>query len=195
MYQNTAMTKANTGLLGGFILYSATTVGASWTNIGLGRAFSITENISPYNSQANNGPDPVEGVARQTATITFELLEYYPPTFDNLRGGSLDTEATSTTPSYIATASANTISTGGKTEIAPVAFKFINRKLVSGATVETAVVIYRAFLRSGGFSFTSVSDNAEDPITVWPWTFETKCDSTRTVGDQLMKVETHMGTT
>ena len=192
-YQNSAMVNANTILAGGFALYYATTAGGSFTNMGLGRAFTVTEEISKFTSQSSNGPDPIEGVARQEVVITFELLETTPATWDAIRGGSLDTENASTASTYITgTPTANTISSGGLTELVAKAYKFVNNTLVSGATTMSVFVVYKAYV-DAGLSFTATSDNSDDPVTVWPFTIRAQCDAGRTKGDQLWKFETELG--
>jgi len=192
-FQNTAMSVANTQLIGGFQLFYATTAGGSWTNLGLGRGFTFTEEITKYNSQANNGPDPLEGVAKQEAVATFELIEWYPPSWDAMRGGLLDIENASSVSTYISgTPTANVFSTGGLQELAAKAYKFVNTKKVSASTVQTIIVLYKAYIDSG-LAFTSVSDNAEDPITIISHTIRAKCDTGRAAGDQLLHFETQMG--
>jgi hypothetical protein len=194
-YQNTGLTNAGTLLQGGFAIYVAATAGtlagAGGTNFGLGDGPVITENIENFSVQAGNGPDPLEGVAEQSVTITFNTLEFYIPTWDTVRGQELDTVGTASVGTYVTGGSVHTISTGGFTELGTCALKFVNTKLVSGATVETAIVFYKCNLTQG-LSFTAKSDNDDDPVMVIPWTLEAKLDTSRTAGDQLYIIETEM---
>jgi len=189
-YQNTGLTASGTTVIGSALVKVAATPNAlsSGTNIGLCRNIVLTENITPYTTQADNGPDPLEGVSEHTATITFDLLEFHPPTFDEIRGGDLDTEVTSTAGSYI-TGTVNTISTGGLTALTDKSYLFQNVKTVSGATVETVIVVYKAHLNAG-MAFNFQSDNSDDPLLAVPCTLEAVCDTTRTKGDQLFLIET-----
>lgn len=65
----------------------ALTFGGSYTNLGLGRSFGLEEQIATFNVQADNGPDPVQGIAEHELQISSELLEMYVPTLDLIRGG------------------------------------------------------------------------------------------------------------
>ncbi len=193
-YQNTGLTQAGTLLQGGWKMEVAASAGnlvASGTNIGLGNLTSVLENIEPFSVQAGNGPDPLEGIAEHTATINFETIEFYPSTWDQIRGGNFDTEVTSTAGTYVS-GTANTFSTGGFTELTPVALRFTNTKLVSGASVATVIVLYKCTITQG-ISWTAKSDNDEDPVTIVPFVIEAKPDTLRTVGDQLYIIETQMG--
>jgi len=194
-YQNTGLTQGNTLLQGGWAMYVAATAGTlagtGGTNMGLGNFTGMTENIGAYTVQAGNGPDPLEGVADQTVTVTFETLEFYLPTYNVIRGDELDTSGTASVGTYVTGGSVLTLSTGGFTQIGQCALKFTNSKLVSGATVETAIVFYKCFLNQG-LSFTPKGDNDEDPVTVIPWTLTAKVDTARTAGDQLYKIETEL---
>jgi len=195
-YQNTGLTNAGTLLQGGWAMYVAATAGslaaASGTNIGLGNLTGVTENIENFTVQAGNGPDPLEGLADQTVTVTFDTIEFYPSNFNVIRGDEIDTYGTASVGTYVTGGSVFTISTGGFTEIGQCALKFVNHKLVSGATVETVIIFYKCFLNQG-LSFTPKSDNDEDPVTVIPWTLTAKVDTARTAGDQLYKIETELG--
>jgi hypothetical protein len=191
-YQNAAATTSNSALIGGFTLYTGATVGVATTNLGLGRNINITENLTTYTSQADNGIDPAHGVSRHTATITFELLEFYIPNIDAVRGTGFDTDTNPSVGTYITGGSVQALSTGGFSELTARAYKFTNYKLVSAATVETAIVFYKAYLNAG-MAMTFKSDNDDDPINVYPVTLEAICDSSRAAGDQLYKIETEIG--
>ena len=193
-YQNTGITNANSLLQGGWKMEVAASAGnlvASSTNIGVGNLISFTENLVPYAVQAGNAPDPLTGVATHTVTINFETLEFWPPTFDAIRGGGLDTENAATAGTYVA-GTANVISTGGLSVLTNKAYRFLNTKLVSSATVQTAIVVYKGYAEQG-ISFTAKGDNDEDPVTVIPWVITGKLDTARTAGDQLFIIEAEGG--
>jgi len=177
-------------MIGSFKLEVATSASATYTNVGLARGFSMTENITPYSVQADNGPDPIFGVSRQTATVEFEMMEFYLPTIDIIRGTGLDLD-THTTGTYI-TSTCRMLSTGGLTELNDRAWKFTNYKLVSAATVETAIVFYKAHVTSG-IQINSKSDNDEDPVAVYPMKIEAVSDTSLAAGAQLFKIETEIG--
>jgi len=94
-YQNTGLVQDPSLIIGSVKAEVATSFGGSYTNVGLGRSFGLTEEITPFNVQADNGPDPIEGVAEHELAITAELLEMYIPTLDTIRGG-IDTTGTTT---------------------------------------------------------------------------------------------------
>lgn len=191
-YQNTGtVTTSGSIVMGGFKLEYAATAAASYTNLGIGRNLVITENLTMWNAQADNGPDPIRGVSRHTATIAFELLEWYLPSWDKARGTGFDLDTAPSVGTYITGGSVQSLSTGGNTALTRSAFKFSNAKLVSGATVETAIVFYKAYLNAG-MTLTLKSDNDEDPINVAPFTLEAECDTDRSAGDQLMVIETEV---
>ncbi len=191
-YQNTSATTANSVVIGGFKLERAASALGTFVNLGLGRNLTLTENLSMYTTQADNGIDPIKGVARHTATITFELLEWFLPNFDKVRGTGFDLDTNPSVGTYVTGGSVQSLTTGGFTELSASAFKFSNAKLVSAATVETVLVVHKGYL-GAGMAWSANSDNNEDPINVYPVTIEAICDSSRTTGDQLYAIETEIG--
>jgi len=193
-HYQTSIQHANSLLQGGWKMEVGASAGnlvASGTNIGIGNMVSFTENITQFTTQAGNATDPLQGVAQHTVTIEFECLEFWPPVFDEIRGENLDTENEATAGTYVA-GTANIISTGGLTEITNKAFRFTNSKLVSAATVETVIIVYKAYAQTG-LSFSGKSDNDEDPVMVIPFTIIGKLDTARTAGDQLFIIEAEGG--
>lgn len=193
-YQISGIQQSGTILQGNFKIEVAGSVGvlsSSAVNLGLGRVTNISENWGKYGVQAGNGPSPLEGVSNQDVLIEFELLEFYLPSFDDLRGNNLDTENEATAATYL-TGTVNTFSTGGKTELSYRALQLTNYKLVSGATVETIIIFYRGTLEQG-LQFTPKDDDGDDPVTVFPFSFKAVCDAGRAAGDQLFIIETEMG--
>jgi hypothetical protein len=197
-YQQTALTNAGTLLQGGWrcgVAASAATfaAGSLGTVLGIGNLTGITENLERTTTQAGNSDMPEEKVAVQSLTITFELLEFWLPTFDEIRGGSLDTENAATTSTYITgTPSANTLSTGGLNTLTGKAFAFENTTLVDGATAQTLIIIYKAKVEEG-ITFTPKTDHDTDPAMVIPFTITAELDTSRTKGDQLFIIESQLG--
>lgn len=197
-YQQTSLTNAGTLLQGGFRLGVAASAasfagGSLGTVLGIGNLTGITENIERSTTQAGNSDKPDEVVAVHSLTITFELLEFWLPTFDAIRGGSLDTENAATAATYISgTPTANTLSTGGLNTLTPQAFIFENTTMVSGATAKTILVVYSATIEQG-IAFTPKSDHDTDPAMVIPFTLTAELDTARTKGDQLYYIESELG--
>jgi len=175
--------------------------GATVTILGIGNLTSFTENIEMSTTQAGNSNMPEKVVAVHGATIGIELLEFYLPTFDKIRGTGLDTQA-ATTSTYLTgvggtttagtLGTVNTISTGGLNTVNESAFAFYNVRMEAGATVETILVIHKARI-SAGLSFTPKTDHDTDPVTVFPFTLEAELDTAQTAGNQLYVIETELG--
>ena len=197
-YQQTSLTNANSLLKGGFRLGVGATAGvfaggSLGTILGIGNLTGITENIERTTTQAGNSDMPEEEVANHTLTVTFELLEFWLPTFDAIRGGNLDTENASTAATYISgTPTANTLSTGGLNTLTNKAFIFENSTMVSGSTAQTILVVYKAKIEEG-LAFTPKTDHDTDPVMVIPFTLTAELDTSRTKGDQLFYIESELG--
>jgi hypothetical protein len=179
-YQQTSLTNAGTLLKGGWRLGVAASAasfagGSMGTVLGIGNLTGFTENIERSTTQAGNSNMPEEEVANHTLTITMELLEFYLPTIDAIRGGSLDTENAATASTYISgTPTANTLSTGGLNTLTEKAFILENSTMVSGSTAQTIIVVYKAKLEEG-ITFTPKDDHDTDPVTVFPFTLTASC--------------------
>lgn len=197
-YQQTSLTHAGTLLQGGFRMGVAASAasfagGSLGTVLGIGNLTGITENIERSTTQAGNSDMPEEVVANHTLTVTFELLEFWPTTFDLIRGGSLDTENAATAATYInGTPTANTFSTGGLNTLSAKSFIFENTTMVNGATAVTLLVVYKAKIEQG-LTFTPKSDHDTDPAMVIPFTLTAELDTARTKGDQLYYIESELG--
>jgi len=209
-YQQTDLTITGCTLIGGWkmataptsgVFEGATAFGSGATILGIGNLTGFTENIEMTTTQAGNSNMPEKVVANHSATITFELLEFYLPTFDEIRGGSLDTENQATASTYLtgvggagagSAGTVNTISTGGLNAIDEAAFAFYNVRMEAGATVETIIVIHKARI-SAGLTFTPKTDHDTDPVTVFPFTLEAELDTSQTAGNQLYVIETELG--
>ena len=165
MYQNSAVSDAKVEV-GNYAIYVAssagTTVGGSWINLGAGMVKSFNYGAEPYTSQAGNAPDPVQGIARETATIEIDLIEYDGSSFSILSGGAI-------------AGTSGSITVGGQTNVIPGrGLKLVNtRKLASGSTQTTTYVINNVFM-NGGFNYTPKSDNDTDPVGVYSFSLLAK---------------------
>ena len=183
----TAVNAATAGLFAGF-----TTFASSCTLLGIGNMTGFTENIELTTTQAGNSKEPDKAVANHTATITFEMLEFYLPNLAIIRGANLDT-TTNTAGTYIqGSGTCKTISTGGLTAVDKKAYAFLNTKMVAGSTVETIIVVYAAKIEVG-LAWTPMGDHDTDPVMVTPITIMAELDTGRTAGDQLFIIETDLG--
>ena len=197
-FQQTSLTNAETLLQGGFKLgvaaSAASFVGGSLgTVLGIGNLTSIQENIEKTTTQAGNSDQPEKLVAVHTITATFELLEFWPPTFDAIRGGDLDSENAATAATYIdGTPTANTLSSGGLNVLTEKAFIFENTTMVAGTTAVTLLILYSASIEQG-LAFTAKTDHDTDPAMVMPFTLTGQLETTRAAGDQLFIIESELG--
>jgi len=197
-FQQTSLTQAGTLLKGGFRLGVAASAasfagGSMGTVLGIGNLVGFNENIERSTTQAGNSNMPEEEVANHTLTITFELLEFYLPTIDAIRGGTLDTENAGTASTYISgTPTANVLSSGGLNTLTEKAFIFENSTMVSGSTAQTILVVYKAKIEEG-LAFTPKTDHDTDSVMVIPFTITAELDTTRTKGDQLFYIESELG--
>lgn len=197
-YQQTSLTNTGTLLQGGFRLGVAASAasfagGSVGTVLGIGNLTGVTEDLEFTTTQAGNSNMPNKKVANHTITVNFELLEFWPPSFDEIRGGSLDTENEATASTYINGAgTSNVISSGGLNTLTDKAFCFENTTEVSGGTAVTILVIYKAKIEQG-LSFTPKSDHDTDPAMVIPFVIKGELDTSRTAGDQLYIIESELG--
>jgi len=196
-YQNTSVTnsklmlgnyKITFGTVGCALMTSAIT--ALSTNLGAGMISSFNHNVTRYDVQAGNAPDPIEGVAQETFTISGELIEYDHDALLAAMGGMV---ASGATASGSTTADFKTLTGGGATTLTPKAFLLTNsRQFVgSGATNITAltyILVHKATFTQG-LSVTAKGDGDSDPINVIAFEIEGVTDGTRTVGDQLFQIQ------
>jgi len=197
-FQQTSLTNAGSLLQGGFRLGVAASAagfaGSSLgTVLGIGNLTNIQENIEMSTTQGGNSNMPEAVVANHTLTVNFELLEFWLPTFDNIRGGELDTENSATASTYIDGAgTANVFSTGGLHALSAQSFAFQNVTLVNGATAVTILIVYKAKIAQG-LAFTAKTDHDTDPAMVIPFTLTGELDTARAAGDQLFIIESELG--
>jgi hypothetical protein len=190
LYQNSTVDK-NKLVLGNYTLQVATytsSIGATFTNLGAGIVNSFSHNLTKYDVQAGNAPDPVEGVSEETFTIEGELIEY-----DASKLGFLYSGLSTTSGSGLD----SLLTFGGKTELTDLAFKFTNTRRFTGTTgtaltATTTIFVPKATAETG-LAFTAKSDNDSDPINVMAFSVTGKIDATLTVGSQLVTIKRVIG--
>lgn len=163
LYQNSTVTdsKIETGNYAIYVGSAGATAGAITTNLGAGMVKSFVHNAEMYTSQAGNAIDPIEGVARETATLEIDLIEYDGSAFSTFTGGMW-------------TGSSASVTVGGNVSLlSGVGMKLVNtRKLANGSTQTTTYVINKAV--PGGFSLAVKSDNDSDPVNVYSFSVTCK---------------------
>lgn len=182
LYQNQSVDTAEL-LIGNYKIETAaygTSAGGTWVNLGAGMVNSFNHAITKYDVQAGNAPDPIEGVAEETFTVDMELIEYDASALAAISCGLVTADTTTSSTQTVMKAGGNTILTSR-------AFKFTNRRLISGATKETVILLFKATL-DNGLQITAKSDNDADPINVMPVTVVGKLDATLSVGAQLYTI-------
>lgn len=178
LHQNTSVDTTKL-ILGNYKIESASSSGATYVNLGAGIVSKFGHNITKYDTQAGNAPDPVEGVSDETFTVEGEMIEFDASVMAAISGGAI----TKTTGASGVTI----INGGGNTTISERAFRLTNYRLISGVTHSTVVVVYKATL-DNGVQFTAKSDNDADPVNVMAFSLTGKLDSTLSAGSQLFSI-------
>ena len=191
LYQNTAV-DTDKLVIGNYMLFGGTvtttinecitlgSVESVMTNIGAGIINSFGHNVEKYDVQAGNAPDPIEGIASETFTISGELIEYDGSKLAAVMGGLVTSSASSSTVWSVVTG-------GGLSEITPKAFVLVNRRVVGGTSVLTMIYVYKGTFVNGP-QFTAKSDNDTDPINTMSFEIQGEIDGNRTAGDQLYSI-------
>lgn len=194
LYQNSSVTNSKL-LLGNYQILVGTTgcalmssaVTSITTNLGAGIINSFAHNVERYDVQAGNAPNPIEGIATETFTISGELIEWdhsaLVTAFGGMIASGLSASAATTIAAYY------TVTGGGATTITPKAFLLKNTRqfttsagtAISGTTY---ILVHKATFTNGP-QLTVKSDNDTDPIQVMAFEIEGVVDGTRTAGDQL----------
>ena len=176
-YQNADVTQAKL-VIGNFKIETSATSGGTYVNLGGGIITAAGHNITPYEVQLGNAPDPIEGIADETFTIVGEMVEYDGSVLSAIQGGAISETSTSVL---------STIVGGGNTVVTPRAFRITNTTMSGGSTVETIMTVYKGKMDTG-LQFTPKSDNDSDPITIMPFSITAINDSTKTAGQQLFTI-------
>ena len=77
-YQNSDVDK-NSLVIGNYKIEIATygtSIGGTFTNLGAGIITAFNHEITKYDVQAGNAPDPIEGVSEETFPVTGEMITY-----------------------------------------------------------------------------------------------------------------------
>jgi len=175
IYQNSTITSTKL-VIGNYKIETAPSVAGTYVNLGAGMVSSFGHNITKFDVQAGNAPDPIEGVADEEFRIEFEMIEFNGSVLSAIQGGAISHS--------LVTGSAMTINGGGNTTITPRAFRLTNTRMISGTTTQTIIKVYKATMENG-IQFTAKSDNDADPIMVMPGTIVAKNDTTLSAGSQL----------
>jgi len=185
LYQNATVGKEKL-VIGNYQMlvgpYGATTV-ASCTNLGAGIVNSFSHNITKYDVQAGNAPDPIEGIAEETFAVEGELIEYDSSKIALLYSGVATTTGSALTGS---------ISFGGLTQLTDVVIMLQNKRNYTATagtaiSVTTVIRVPKATVNTG-LAFTAKSDNDTDPINVLAFSVLGKIDGTLSVGSQLYTI-------
>lgn len=155
-------------------------VASAVTNLGAGMVNSFNHNVTMYDVQAGNAPDPIEGIADESFVISGDLIEFDVANVTTAWGGLVTTATAITTTLAI-------LSAGGKSTLTPKTFLLTNRRIVNGASVETNIIIYKGYMQNGP-QFTAKSDNDADPIMTYSFEIRGEIDGQRTEGDQLYSI-------
>ena len=67
--------------------YSTTGLAGSWQSLGVARGVKFTETFDIAKIQTDNGPDIKKNIGTHTCMISANLLEFYPPAINAIRGG------------------------------------------------------------------------------------------------------------
>lgn len=181
IYQNTSVTDSKL-LIGNCAAYTSVYASAAgsftWVNMGAGMVTNATHAPEFYDAQAGNAPDPIEGVSRELVNIELELIEFDASVMAVVSAGLVTAASTGTVMTMYA---------GGNTQQTPRAYKLVNTRLISGATKETIITVFKGTMTNGP-TFNFKSDNDTDPVGTMPMTILAKLDTSKTVGQQLYSI-------
>jgi hypothetical protein len=178
-YQNTAADTTKL-IIGNCKIETSATAGGTYVNLGHGIVSGFKHNVEVYTVQSGNGPDPIEGISKETATIDFQMIEYDASVLSAIQCGiiSADTSTSSTQ---------TVINGGGNSTITPRAFKITNTRMIGGVTKQTVLVVYKANMVTG-LEIQFKSDNDADPVGVIPGQIMAELDTSLSAGSQLFKI-------
>lgn len=157
MYQNSSVADAKVEV-GNYAIYVGTlgaTAAAITTNLGAGMVKSFAYVAESFTSQAGNAVDPIQGVAKETVTMSIDLIEYDGANFATLSGG-------------VIAGTSGSLVVGGQTTVqAGKAIKLVNVRKLSGGTTQTTTYVLPNVFMNGGFTMTPKSDNDADPVNIY----------------------------
>jgi len=178
--QNATITSSQL-TLGNYKIETATkgtTAGGTWVNVGNGAVTAFGHNITKYDVQGRNGPDPIEGISDETFTVDFELLEYNGSVLSAIQCGAISETNTTVL---------STIVGGGNSTLTPRAFKLTNVSIYSGSSVTTTLIVYNATL-ADGIQGAIKGDQESDPLQMISGQIVGKNDTAATTGNQLFTI-------
>jgi len=157
-----------------------TSAGGTWVNLGAGIVNNFNHNVTKWDTQAGNAPDPIEGIADEAVVVDGALIEYDASVLAAISCGIVTADTTTSSTQSV-------LKAGGNTNMTSRAFKITNRKLISGVTKETVMLMFKATIDNGP-QIAFKSDNDADPIGQVAFSITGKVDSTLTVGSQLYTI-------
>ena len=121
-YQNTSV-NTDALIIGNWKIQVATyasyvtvaSVQSAVTNLGAGMVNSFNHNVTMYDVQAGNAPDPIEGISDETFNVSGDLIEFDVANVTSAWGGMVTTATAITTTLAI-------LSAGGKSALTPKTF-------------------------------------------------------------------------
>ena len=176
-YQNSTV-DSDRVVLGNYKIETAASAAASYVNMGAGQLTSFQHVFEKFTSQAGNAPDPIEGIAVETANFAFDLLEYDASVFSALQNGLVSSTVTT---------SQSTLEAGGNQTLTARAYKLTNTSNVPSGTSQTVITIFKGTIDSG-VNVVTKSDNDSDPVNAFQFTITAELDTARTAGTQLYTI-------
>jgi len=177
LYQNTTV-DSDRLIIGNYKIETSATAGGTFVNVGAGMLNSFAHNFTKYDVQAGNAPDPIEGIADESVTFDFDMIEYDASVISAISNGLV---------SATVTTSQSTLEAGGNTTLTERAYKLTNRRLINSTTVETVITIFKGSIDTGPV-INPKSDNDSDPINSIAFSITAINDSSRTAGSQLYTI-------
>jgi len=189
-YQNSTVDK-NKLIIGNYKVEVATygtSIAGTFVNLGAGIINSFNHEITKYDVQAGNAPDPIEGISEETFPIAGELIEYSASNLSLLFSGVAIESGSATS---------NTLTIGGYTTLNDIAVRLTNTRQYVGTSstaLSCTTIFYlpKATIETG-LAFTAKSDNDTDPINVFAFSVVGKQDTTLSVGTQLVTIKQTRG--
>lgn len=176
-YQNTSV-DSDRLIVGNWKIETAASAGATYVNLGAGQLTAFSHEFEKFDVQAGNAPDPIEGIAQETVTFGFDLIEYDASAMSAMQCGLVT--ATLTTGQSV-------LDAGGNTVLTPRAFRLTNTRMISTTTVETIIVVFKGTIDNGA-TWVTKSDNDTDPVNALQFTVTGEIDAARTAGSQLYSI-------
>ena len=171
-YQTTPNT--NAFLMGSARLFVASSSSPTvYVEMGAMKDIKLTESFDSWVIKPDNTPEIIKGIKNQKVTVEGSLYELSFAKLARMRNG-LDTYSTTT---YF-------FDTGGNFSFTPQNIALVHTGATSSQTI-TALIYYAAPVE--GFSIPFPADDGLEPAMI-PLKLVGSCQSTRTIGQQLMSI-------